>query len=107
MKWPILNCPFCDGRLRNAEIYPGRPIVCPDCKVKLQPSDRQMWLSGFIAFCIDLTIMYLGGLRDVPLGVATIFLWFPFYVICDFFFVRIVKPQFEPYVPKDDKKLLH
>jgi len=103
MKWPTLNCPFCGGTLRNTDVYPGRPIVCPDCKAQLQPSDRQMWLSGFIALCIVIAVLYLFDVSGVWLIVATILLWFPAYVIWAFVFVRIVPPRFEAYVPKDHK----
>lgn len=103
MKWPTLNCPLCGGVLRNTDLHRGMPLVCPTCDAKLQHSSHQLWLPGFIALCIDLAILYFVGLRDIWLAVATILLWFPVYVICDFIFVRMVPPRFEAYTPKDYK----
>jgi hypothetical protein len=79
------------------------PVVCPTCLAKLQYSSGQLWLSAFVALCIDLAILYLIGLRGVWLAIATILLWFPVCVVWEFVFVRIVPPRFEAYTPKDSK----
>jgi hypothetical protein len=105
MKWPTLKCPFCGGLLRNAEVYPGRPLVCPTCAARLQPSEHQQWLSGFIALCITLAVLYFLGVRGIWLFVGTIVLWFPVYLMWGFIFMRMVTPRFEAYIPKDYKGL--
>lgn len=105
MKWPTLKCPFCGGRLRNTELYPGRPIVCPDCGAELQPSDRQMWLYGLGALFTLMAVLYFLDVSGVWFIVATILLWFPVYLIWMFFFDRVFPPRFEAYVPKDYKGL--
>ena len=103
MKWPTLNCPFCGGRLRNTELYPGRPIVCPDCAAELQPSDCQMWLYGVGALITLMAVLYFLDVSGVWFVVGTILLWFPAYIILMFFFDRIFPPHFEAYVPRDYK----
>lgn len=103
MKWPTLKCPFCGGILRNTEVYPGRPLVCPSCAAKLQHSRAQLRLSGLIALCITLALLYFLGIKRVWLVVATVLLWFPLCIVWEFVFVRIVPPRFEAYVPKDYK----
>jgi hypothetical protein len=103
MKWPTLNCPFCGGILRNTDLHKGEPLICPVCGAKLQHSTSQLHLSGFIALCVALLVLYLLGLRGIWLVVTTVLVWFPVYVAWDFVFTRIVPPRFEAYVPKDYK----
>ena len=103
MKRPVMKCPFCGGTLRNTDLHPGRPVVCPSCKTELQASDAQLWLSGFIALCITATCLYFMGVRGVWFFVAVVVLWFPAYVIWDYIFLLIVPPRFEAFVPKDHK----
>lgn len=98
--WPRLECPFCQGVLRNTDVYPARPVVCPTCGAKLQPSIREGRLSGLIGLCLTLAICYLLGLSGVWFVVATILLWFPIFVIWGFFFVRLRRPRFETYDPQ-------
>lgn len=89
--------------MRNTDVLPGKPIVCPTCTTELQPSERQLWLSVLIALCISLALAHLLYLKGVWFAVVTIVLWFPVSVIWHFVFVRIVPPRFEAYVPKDYK----
>jgi len=101
MKWPTLKCPFCAGILRNTEVYPGRPLVCPACQAQLQPSDKQLWMSVGIALLISVALAYLVTDRWLWLLVIAILLWFPISIAWHFLFVRIVPPKFEAYIPKD------
>src|SRR5690348_5040102 len=103
MKWPVLKCPFCGGVLRNTELHTGPPFVCPSCGAELQYSRRELWLSGFIALCLTVAVLYLLGLRASRLVIATIVLWFPIDVAWEFIFVRIGPPSFEAYVPRESK----
>ena len=97
MKWPVLTCPFCRGRLPNDEVKPGKPLVCPTCSEELQPEMRQLYISGMIGFGLSVAVSYLLGFKGLWLIGAIIILWFPIYVLWDFIFVRIVPPYFEKY----------
>lgn len=79
----------------NTELYPNRPLVCPTCAAELQPSTRQMQLSGFIALCLTVALGYGFGLRGLWLVAATIVFWFPIYIVWEFIFARIVPTRFE------------
>jgi hypothetical protein len=105
MKWPILTCPFCRGRLPNEEVWPGKPLVCPRCSEQLQPETRQLHLSGLIALGITVTACYLFGLRGLWLVGATIVFWFPIGVLWEFIFARIVPPRFEKYTGPEEKPI--
>ena len=101
MRWPVLNCPFCGGVLPNTEVKAGRPLTCPGCSRQLQMATGQLYLSGLIGLCLDTALCLLIGLRGLTLLVAIVLLWFPVYVAWDFIFVRLVKPRFEAYVPRN------
>jgi hypothetical protein len=100
MKWPTLNCPFCQGTLRNTDVYPGKPVVCPTCAAKLQPSTSRGRLSLLVGFCLSAAICYFFGLSPTWFVAATIVLWFPITVIWLHFFGRIVPPVFEAFDPQ-------
>jgi len=102
MKWPVLRCPYCEGILRNTDVYPRHAIPCPTCGAKLQPSLRQGYLSGVIALCCTVAACYLVGLSGFWLILATVLFWFPVFVIWEFIFVRIAKPRFEAFDPPND-----
>jgi len=97
MKWPVLTCPFCRGRLPNEEVWPGKPLVCPTCSQELQPEMRQLYLAGVIGLGLTFGGSYLFGLRGLWLVAATVVLWFPITLAWDFIFVRIKPPRFEKY----------
>ena len=97
MRWPTLKCPFCQGILRNTDVYPGRPVVCPICEAKLQPSIGQGRLSALIGLCLTVAICYFLGVSREWFLVATVLLWFPVFVIWGFIFARMVPPRFETF----------
>jgi hypothetical protein len=97
MNQPILKCPFCQGFLRNTNIYPGRPLVCGTCRAKLQRSIGQLRLSALVGLCFTVAICYFFGVSREWFLVATILLWFPVYVIWDSIFVRVTPPRFETF----------
>jgi hypothetical protein len=100
MKWPTLKCPFCPGILRNTDVYPGRPVVCPSCGAKLQPPTNRGRLLALVGLCLTVAICYLGGVSSEWFLVAVVLLWFPIYVISGFVFGRIVPPRFEAFDPQ-------
>ena len=100
MKWPTLKCPFCHGVLRNTDVYPGKPVVCPTCGAKLQPPTSRGRLSLLVGFCFSAAICYFFGLSPIWFVVATIVLWFPITVIWLYFLGRIVPPVFEAFDPQ-------
>jgi hypothetical protein len=101
MKWPTLICPLCEGVLRNTDVYPGRPVVCPTCGAKLQLPVRRGRLEALIGLCITLAICYVLGLSPAWFAAATVLLWFPIFVTWGFILGRIVPPRFEAYKPQD------
>ena len=101
MKWPILKCPFCGGRLPNTQVWPNRPLTCPTCSRELQPEMRQLYLSGLIGLGLTMVLVYLLGLRGLWFFGGVVFLWFPVCLVWDFIYVRIATPRFEPYGGKD------
>ena len=101
MKWPLLSCPFCNATLDNTKVRHGKPVVCPSCSARLQPSTRQIDLGNLIALAITIGLCYLFGLRGFWLLAASVVLWFPVLVVWTFVFLRLVRPRFKPYVAKD------
>lgn len=99
MKWPVLNCSFCNAILDNKQVRHGKPLVCPSCSAELQPSERPGYIGELIAIAIAICICYWFGLRGLWLFIASVIIWFPVFVAWMFVFVRIVPPQFEPYRP--------
>lgn len=100
MKWPILKCPFCGGRLRNTELRIGKPLVCPTCAAKLQFSTSQINLDAVVGLLLSAALAYLMGIRGVWLIATTLLFWFPVGLIWEFVSWRIIPPRFEGYVPK-------
>jgi hypothetical protein len=101
MKWPLLKCPFCGGTLRNSDVLPGKPLLCPACGAKLQPARGQLRLSALVALCLSIAFAYVLGIRGPWLILAVVLFWFPVGIVWEFIFARIVPPRFEAYVPKD------
>src|SRR5580698_4098860 len=100
MKWPTLKCPFCQGILRNTDVYPGKPVVCATCGAKLQPSIGQGRLLGLIGLCLTVIICYLLGLSGMWFAVATVLLWFPIFVVVGHIIGRVIPPRFETFDPQ-------
>jgi len=107
MKWPILTCPFCSGRLPNTELHLRPPFVCPTCSEKLQYQTRQLHVSAAISLGLTVAACYLFGLRGLRLFGAVILLWFPISLVWEFIFVRIVPTRFERYQRPEKYTGLH
>ena len=86
--------------MRSTDVRPGKPLVCPTCAAKLQPSRAQLRLSEVVALCLSIGLGYLLGLRGVWLAVFVVIFWFPVGMIWHFIFVRIAPPRFEAYEPR-------
>ena len=100
MKRPTLTCPFCEGMLRNTDVYYGKPVVCPTCGASLRPPRRRGRLEALTGLCITLAICYSLGLSPAWFAVAAVLLWFPAFLISIFISGRIVPVRFEAYKPK-------
>ena len=97
----VFKCPFCGGVIPNEDLRIGQPVTCPTCSRQLQMARWQLYLSGLIALGLTLAGCHIIlDLRGFWLGVATLILWFPVYVVWDFMFLRILPPRFEAYVPQ-------
>ena len=117
MRWrPLLKCPFCGGALRNEELYPGKPLVCPSCSQPLQIATWHAQLNGYIALVLTLILCLLLGFRGIQLFVSTVILWLPVRIIWAFVSIQIFGLRFESYTkekagislfhitPKDDAR---
>ncbi len=97
MKWPVLTCPFCRGRLPNEQLWPGKPLVCPTCSQELQLERRQLHLSGTIALALTVVACYVFGARGLWLLAASVVFWFPIFVVWEFISSHLMPTRFEKF----------